>query len=169
MLISYLWTIVIDVAIILAINQYRSISIILHVILTLFVVIATWVISYPLYINYDPSFTDTDEYVRHSHGTIGFIIMLVILLQVISGTITQVNKLFRKNCHPYVIYFVNIFHKYLGYPIVIVAKVQTYLKLYTNYRKLFWILMGIEILLVLLWLLHKLFFPTMSKTIAPLY
>ena len=61
----------------------------------------------------------------------------------------------------------NIFHKYLGYPIVIVAKVQTYLKLYTNYRKLFWILMGIEILLVLLWLLHKLFFPTMSKTIAP--
>ena len=139
----YLWTIVMDVAILLAMNQYRVICLILHVLLTLFVVLTTLITSFPLYIMFNNLETERDKYYTNRHASIGFIILIISFIQVILGIVSIVCRLSKKAAHPYIIYFMNVFHKYLGYPLVILGKVETYLKLYPKNQTIFWIVLGI--------------------------
>jgi hypothetical protein len=71
--------------------------------------------------------------------------------------------------HPYPIYFLNTAHKYLGYGLMVLAKIQVFLilNLEEDERGLFWGLLASEIVLFILWAISKLFFPKMQGTTIP--
>jgi len=97
----------------------------------------------------------------------GLAIIIILFFQIFSGVVSAICKVFIKKTHPYVIFFLNVFHKYLGYPFTVFCKVHIYLTVWADSKTLFWILLSLEIILFLLWIAHKLFFPKLTKTIFP--
>jgi hypothetical protein len=62
-------------------------------------------------------------------------------------------------------------HKYLGYALVLLAKIQNFIMLDAkhNQEPIFWGLLSAEIVLFLLWSYRIVFFPTLSQKIMPQY
>ena len=62
---------------------------------------------------------------------------------------------------PFIIYSLNTAHKYIGYTLLLLAKIQVYLilSLDPDLSDLFWGLLGTEMILFTGFILRKLFFP----------
>jgi hypothetical protein len=86
------------------------------------------------------------------------------------GIITKTLQLIRWS-HPYLIFLINTGHKYLGYGLLILCKVQVFLILNLDEEatSVFWGLIAAEAVMLLAWMLCKVLFYRLEETIAPKY
>lgn len=169
LIMPFIWTVVINVAILFAMNKYKRVALIIHSAIGLFVALVTLILSIPLLIDHG-IFNSGLDYILKVHIKIGLAIIIIIFAQVLSGMVTSLSKVFFKEANPYVIFFSKIFHVLVGYALTILSKIQTYMFLYQKEDyKLFWILLGFEIFFLIAWLLQKLFFPVLESVVVPRY
>jgi hypothetical protein len=76
--------------------------------------------------------------------TIGFAVLIVVVLQVVFGIISKIMQLISWS-NPVLIYMLNALHKYLGYGLTLLGKIQVFLVLDLNIQKvdLFWSLIKV--------------------------
>jgi hypothetical protein len=86
------------------------------------------------------------------------------------GITTKTLQLIRWS-HPYLIFLINVGHKYLGYGLLILCKVQVFLILNLDEEEasVFWGLIVAEAVMLLAWTLCKVLFYRLEETIAPKY
>ena len=97
------------------------------------------------------------------HTIIGLAIVSIIFAQVLMGFATNILKQISWSS-PLAIYSLNKAHKYTGYALVILAKIQVYLilNLDPDTNQLFWALLGTEIVLFVAFILRKITFSTLN-------
>ena len=122
----YLWTVVIDLSVILVIYKFRAFSSYFHAIIGLFVGLTTLISSFPILIDKGIPSKENEIYMQR-HFIIGLICLIIILIQLLLGLLTKTLQLISRS-HPYHIYFINTCHKYLGYSLLILCKIQVFLR-----------------------------------------
>ena len=103
------------------------------------------------------------------HTLIGISLIFIILVQVSLGIATGIMKQLSWSI-PVTIFSLNTAHKYTGYALVCLAKIQAYLIMNVEHNYgMFWSLMIFDIgaLVALVW--RKKTFPTLSQTIVADY
>jgi hypothetical protein len=165
----YLWTVVIDVAIFFAIYKFKPYAVYVHALLGLFVGLTTLFTALPILIN-EGIPVEEDESYEQRHFIIGLVAIILILLQLLLGILSKVLQIISWS-HPYLIYFSNIIHKYLGYGLIILCKVQVFLILNLDEELVstFWGLIAAETVLGGLWLVCKVLFFKMEEDVIPKY
>jgi hypothetical protein len=155
----YGWTVLVDVIVLLAFYQYRKYTKIIHTILGIGLIATTLATSIPSLIKNGISQK------RFQHYLTGVIIFGVMGLQLILGVIKFALICFNKGSS-FAIYIIKAIHKYLGYALVIVCKVQTFLIL-SSARREYLILIGCEILVGIVFFYRVLTFPRLTSTLLP--
>jgi hypothetical protein len=99
---------------------------------------------------------------------IGITILSIIMAQILLGFTSNIMKQVRKS-PPLAQFVINKCHKYLGYILLILAKIQVFLHIgrYDEDRSTFDALLAVEVILFVLFVARKLLYPTMTKKIMP--
>ena len=116
----YGWTVLVDVAVLLAFYEYRKYTKIIHTILGIGLIATTLATSIPSLIKNGISKK------RFQHYLMGVIILGVMGLQLILGII-KFGLIYFKKGNSLAIYIIKAMHRYLGYALMIVCKVQIFL------------------------------------------
>jgi hypothetical protein len=116
----YAWTVLADIIVLLAFYEYRRYTKIIHAVLGVGIIATTLATSLPSLIKngINPK--------RYQHYLMGVIIYGVMGLQLVLGVIKFGLIYFNKG-NPFAIYIMKAMHKYLGYALLIVGKVQVFL------------------------------------------
>lgn len=138
----YLWTVVIDFSIFFAIYKFKALSVYVHALIGLFVGLTTLITSLPILID-EGIPAEEDESYEQRHFIIGLIVIIFLFLQMLLGLLTKTLQLISWS-HPYLIYFINVAHKYIGYSLIILCKIQVFLilNLDDELTPTFWGLIG---------------------------
>ena len=153
----YLLTFTIDIGIFFAIYQYRKYSVFFHAIVSTACMLVTLVTSLQILV---PSSIPAEKYWR-THTIIGIVITIAIAVQIVCGIIARALPCLRNRSSSYTIYIIARIHKTLGYLLVILCKVQTYMALeHAGENLKFWVLLAIDGILCLLFVVRKI---TMKK------
>ena len=116
----YGWTVLVDVAVLLAFYEYRKYTKIIHTILGIGLIATTLATSIPSLIKNGISKK------RFQHYLMGVIILGVMGLQLILGII-KFGLIYFKKGNSLAIYIIKAMHRYLGYALMSVCKVQIFL------------------------------------------
>lgn len=120
LLMPYFWSILIDIGIYLPFYVPPKYTIILHVIFTSIVSLTTMVTaSQGLYLKGIPSISDSMFF----HKLIGVVIFALIVMQIILGVLSKLNKSSQTMSSSQVLKLRKV-HTYCGYFIVLLAKLQ---------------------------------------------
>lgn len=155
----YGWTVLADVMVLLAFYEYRKYTKVTHTILGIGLIATTLATSIPSLIKHGISKR------RFQHYMMGVIIYGVMGLQLILGVIKFGLIYFNKG-NSLAIYIIKAIHKYLGYALVIVCKVQVFLML-SSARNEYNILIGWEIVVGVIFFYRLITFPKLTSTIMP--
>ena len=158
----YLWSFVIDLAVFVVLYKYRPLWMFAHVIIGFGVAFVTLLFALPILRQNGIPETE-NAFKLQRHFIIGTVILAIVFLQVIMGITANVMKMI-KTSSTVGIYFFNTFHKYLGYCLLILSKFQFFLILdhNGNHPSLFWTLLAIDIVMFLLFVAQKIWFPTFA-------
>ena len=161
-LMPYLWTIIIDISIFFALFKLKAFNIYIHAAIALFVSLSTLITSFPTLVNRGIPAKE-NKYYTQRHYIIGVIILSLIIVEVVLGAISKIMQLIRYS-HPYPIYCMNILHKYLGYGLTILCKIQIFLILSLKDIHMKQLIgLGVaEGVLVTVWCILKLYRPTLE-------
>lgn len=161
----YLWSFVIDLAVFVVLYKYRPLWMISHVIIGLGVAFVTLLFTFPIYQVEGLPQLETADHMRR-HIILGLVMMSIVLVQILFGIASTVLKALPKGS-AYGIYISNRVHRYMGYFLVVLAKVQIYLKM--DQDGTFWALLVVDLLLMVTFIIQKLVFPSMAESIIPDY
>lgn len=128
----YIWSIVIDIALFLPFYVHQKYSILIHALLTSFVVAFTVITSSKSWSHGIPPPTDK----MHFHKLFGVIIFGIVLLQMILGIISKLSKS-SNSMKPQQVYYLRKIHTYLGYTIALMGKFQV-LKILKSTHFAYW-------------------------------
>lgn len=157
----YLWTIVINFSILLAMYKYRRYTMLLHFLFTLAIATVTIVYSFPLLLSKAiPANTSPLK----AHMIVGIAILSLICLEVVLGCFCKALNLFK--VPSVLLHYINKAHAVIGYSLAILCKFQYY---YIVKKKnyVYWILLTQDILFAFLIVARKIYFPTLQKKIEP--
>lgn len=116
----YVWITIVDVIVLLAFYGYRRYTKVIHSVLGTGLIVTTIVTS-------APSLIKNGFHTKHlTHYIIGVVIYGIMGLQFLLGVVKFVLVFFNKGS-PFLAYVLKQFHKYLGFCLLIIAKVQIYL------------------------------------------
>ena len=116
----YGWTIVADLIIILAYYEYRKYTKIIHALVATAIVVTTLVTSLP-------SLIKNGFKTKHlAHYIIGVVIYGMMGLQLLLGVLKFMMVFFNKG-NPFALYVMKVVHKWLGYILLILCKVQVFI------------------------------------------
>jgi hypothetical protein len=165
----YLWTIVINFSVFFAIYKFKAFSVYVHALIGLFVGLTTILTSLPILLT-DGIPAEEDDSYDQRHYIIGLIVIIFLFLQMLLGILSKSLQIISWS-HPYLIYFTNVFHKYLGYSLIVLCKIQVFLILNLDEElvQTFWGLAGAETAMILLWMVCKLMFFRLEETVIPKY
>ena len=150
----YLWTIVINLGIFMAMYKYRRYSMFLHFLFSLGVSAITIIYSVPLMIG---KTIPTSGPIK-THIIIGIAILSLIVLEVILGCLCKILNLFK--IPSVALHYMNKGHAIIGYSIAILCKFQYYyVEININY--VYWTLLGQDILFAFMIIARKIWFPTL--------
>lgn len=158
-LLPYMWTIAINIGIFLALYRYRKYSMVGHFLIGLGVACCTLITSMPLLLDKP---IPTAPSVRTTHIYIGIAIVAAIFLEVVVGSLSKILNFFKTPS--LLIYWLGKFHRYFGYALTLLCKFQVYYILKQS-NKLYWILLGQDILFAILLIIRKFYFPSLQQRI----
>ena len=116
----YGWTIVADIIIILAFYEYRKYAKIIHAVVGTAIVVTTLVTSLP-------SLIKNGFKTKHlTHYIIGVVIYGMMGLQLLLGVLKFLMVFFNKG-NPSAAYVMKVVHKWFGYVLLILCKVQVFI------------------------------------------
>ena len=168
-MLSYLWTVIINFSIFFVIYKFKAFTTYIHAALGLFVGLATIITSIPI-LQRDGIPSTENIFYKQRHYIIGVVIIILIFIQLLLGIISKGLQLIKWS-HPYLIYYMNTSHKYLGYVLMVLCKIQVFLKLdlREELESTFWGLLAAEIVMFIIWILCKVFFFKMEQIALPKY
>ena len=156
---AYLWGPVINITIIMALYSYRVYAIAFHAIVAFTVSIFTLAVTFPIMTN--AGFPPPKIAPLYDHVILGFVCLLIIMLQVILGIFMKVGNIFDFSSN--VIHKLNLVHKILGYITVILCKAN-YMVIF-NIRNLdaeYWGFLGMDLAVAAIIIIRKIVFPKLA-------
>lgn len=166
-LMSYFWSIAIDIAIFLPFLVQYKYSLIIHMVLGGLVALTTIVTSWKSMLRGLPPV----ENHMYFHKLFGMIICGLVLIQVLLGLISYLIKATKKTS-PFLVLYIRWAHTYIGYAIAIMAKIQTINFLYPD-TPLYWFNVIWNILFIIVYLkrafTHQKIENTSSKELKNAY
>ena len=165
----YAWSIAINVAVFIVLYKYRPLWMFAHVILAGGISFVTLLFAFPILVAFKIPEQETPDKMRR-HFIFGIVILAIIFLQVLMGLATNILKNFRKS-PTLAIYILNKGHKYTGYVLTILAKVQSYLIIQTNGDDpdLFRALISIDAIWLAAFIFIKIWWPSLGQRVMPSY
>ena len=122
---AYLWSFTIDLAVFLVLYKHRLAWFFMHVIIGLGVSFLTLLLAIPILLQLGIPQQENNDFSQR-HAIIGAIIITVILAQVLMGFASNIMKQIRWSS-PMALLIMNTGHKYTGYGLLILAKIQVFL------------------------------------------
>lgn len=117
----YVWTVGVDIAVMLALFKHKRYAIVLHSICALAIAVIT--MSTALSILIPTGFLkEEDRKFNQRHQIMGVITLAIMLIQITSGIASRILQLYTEKKST-VIYKLNFIHKYIAYPLIILGKV----------------------------------------------
>ncbi len=154
----YGWTILADLIVILAYYEYRKYTKIIHALIGTAILVTTLVTSLP-------SLLKNGFKTKHlTHYIIGVVIYGMMGLQLLLGVFKFMMVFFHKG-NPYLIYLMKKVHKWLGYILLILCKVQVFIILDKD-RPEYSYLLGWEAAVALILLYRYFNFPKLEELIS---
>lgn len=154
----YGWTILADLIIILAFYEYRKYAKVIHALVSTAIVVTTLVTSLP-------SLLKNGFKTKHlTHYIIGVVIYGMMGFQLLLGAIKFVMVFFNKE-NPFILYVMKVIHKWLGYILLILCKVQVFIILDKG-REEYSYLLGWEFGVALILLYRYFTFPKLEQVIT---
>lgn len=157
----HLWSYVINIGIFFAIYGHSKYAKFGHIVIELFVGVVTLTTSINLLILKGIPETETKRHFR-KHVILGMILLVLLGLQMLIGIISQLIRL-NKNSSSTLIFILKKYHKYQGYLLIFLCKIQVYAKLKINEENEWFVdLLIIDAALLMILFIRKVKWPNMS-------
>lgn len=155
----YSWTILSDIIVLLAFYEYRRYTKLIHSILGSGLILTTIITSIP-------SLIKNGFHTKHlAHYVIGVMVYGIMGLQLLLG-VAKFGLIYFNKGSSLSIYVIKIIHKYLGYGLVVLAKVQIFIFVDPE-RIEYSALLGWEIAVGVIFFYRMFTFPKLTATIQP--
>lgn len=153
----YSWTILSDIIVLLAFYEYRRYTKLIHSILGFGIILTTLITSIP-------SLIKNGFHSKHlAHYVIGVVVYGIMGLQFLLG-VSKFGLIYFNKGNSFSIYVIKIIHKYLGYGLMIVTKVQIFIYIDPE-RTDYSVLLGWEIAIGVIFFYRMFTFPKLTYTI----
>lgn len=130
LLLPYMFSFVLDIAIFFALYQYRRYAIIVHAVIAALCVLTALITTLSLVIKLQIPSEDSLQ----SHAIMGVVVLILIMMQLTVGMISKVLQCISHNASCG-IFLLNRVHKINGYILALLGKVEVYMALWNRGEK----------------------------------
>jgi len=155
----YMWTVAINVGIVLAMYRHKRYTMFGHFLIGFGVAFITLLFSFPMLLNTPLSSVPPSKQI---HIKVGYAIVGTIFLQVLLGCFCKLLNLCK--VPSVVLYYMNKIHVVLGYLMTILCKFQVYYIIDQDH--VFWMLLAQDCLFFIFTIIKKVFFSTPLESVG---